>query len=179
VNGPRALSALWSVAVALGAAAAQEAVPVQEAVSADGRWRVRGEAAQVVVFDRDRPVRTLPSRSLQGGESAAVRQVQHLPARRSFVIAFHAPMRELWELSVDPDAAPVFDGMVHDHRMGEAIASPGFLGVRRTPLERPVDALAADAAGGPFVLARSAGEWLLINLDVRRAIARYPRLQGD
>jgi hypothetical protein len=51
--------------------------------------------------------------------------------------------------------------------------------VRRTPLDAPVDALAADAAGGPFVLAGGAGAWLLINLDVRRAIARYPRpLQG-
>jgi len=166
--------ALLAGAAALGTAAAPEAV------SSDGRWRVVGEAAQVTVLDGDRRVRTLAARSLDGGNAAAVRQVSYLPARRSFVIAFDAPMRELWELSIDPDAAPVFDGMVHDHRMGEAIAAPGFLGVRRTPLDGPVDALAADAAGGPFVLVRSANEWLLIHLDVRRAIARYPRrLQGD
>jgi hypothetical protein len=151
-----------------------------EAVSTNGRWRVVGEAAQVVVLDGAEPVRTLPARSFHGGESAAVRQVHYLPARSSFVIAFQAPMREVWELSVDPDAPPVFDGLVHDHRMGEAIAAPGFLGVRRTPLDWPADALVADATGGPFVLVRGPGAWLLINLDVRRAIARYPqRLQGD
>ena len=67
-----------------------------------------------------------------------------------------------------PAAGPV------DDEAEEAIAAPGFLGVRRTPLEAPVRALAADARGGPYVLAQSAdGAWLLINLDVRRAIARY------
>jgi hypothetical protein len=133
-----------------------------------------------VVFDGDRAARTLAARSLDARDAAAVRQVQYLPARRSFVIAFEAPMRELWELSVDPAAAPVFDGFVHDHRMGEAIAAPGFLGVRRTPLDAAVDRVIADAAGGPFVLVRDSGAWRLVNLDVRRAIARYPpRLQGD
>jgi hypothetical protein len=166
-------------AALLAAAAALNAVAAPEAVSTDGRWRVVGDAAQVMVLDGGRPVRTLAARSLDGRDAAAVHQVRYLPTRRSFVIAFEPPMRELWELSVDPAAAPVFDGMVHDHRMGEAIARAGFLGVRRTPLDAPVDALAADAAGGPFVLAGGAGAWLLINLDVRRAIARYPRpLQG-
>ena len=166
--------ALWAGVAAASSAAAPEAV------STDGRWHVVGGAAQVAVLDGEKTVRTLAARSLDGSAAAAVHQVSYLPARRSFVIAFHAPMHELWELSIDPDAAPVFDGMVHDHRMGEAIAAPGFLGVRRTPLDGPVDALAADAAGGPFVLVRSANEWLLIHLDVRRAIARYPRrLQGD
>jgi hypothetical protein len=158
---------------------ALRAVAAPEAVSADGRWRVVGEPAAVVVYDGAERVRTLAARELQGGAGGAPRQVQYLPARRSFVISFHAPMRELWELSVDPAAAPVFDGLVHDHRMGEAIGAPGFLGVRRTPLDDPVDALAADAAGGPYVLVRSAGVWLLIQLDVRRAIARYARPQGD
>jgi hypothetical protein len=45
--------------------------------------------------------------------------------------------------------------------------------VRRTPLDAPVQALAADAAGGPFVLARSGAAWCLVNLDVRRVIARF------
>jgi hypothetical protein len=170
---PAIAAVLWAGASALSAVAAPEAA------STDGRWRVVGDAAQVIVLEGGRPVRTLAARSLDGRDEAAVQQVRYLPARRSFVIAFAPPMHELWELSVDPAAAPVFDGLVHDHRMGEAIATPGFLGVRRTPLDAPVDALAADAAGGPFVLARGAGAWLLINLDVRRAIARYPRpLQG-
>jgi hypothetical protein len=138
------------------------------------------DGTRVLVLDGGQPVRALPSRSLQGNEDAAVIAVRYLRSRHSFVIAFAAPMRELWELSVDPAAPPVFDGLVHDHRMAEAIAAPGFLGVRRTPLDAPLTALAADEAGGPFVLARDASAWLLVNLDARRAIARYPlQLQGD
>jgi hypothetical protein len=147
------------------------AAPV--AASADGRWRIEGREGSVLVFDGERLAKTLPAQRLGGGERAAVVDVAWLPARRSFVIAFDT-LPELWELSVDPEAPPVFDGLVHDYRMGEAIATPGYLGVRRTPLEAPVRMLAADARGGPQVLARSAdGAWLLVHLDVRRAIARY------
>jgi hypothetical protein len=147
------------------------AAPV--AASADGRWRIEGREGSVLVFDGERLAKTLPAQRLVGGERAAVIDVAWLPARRSFVIAFDT-LPELWELSVDPQAPPVHDGLVHDYRMGEAIAAPGFLGVRRTPLAAPVRALAADSHGGPQVLARSAdGAWLLVHLDVRRAIARY------
>lgn len=147
------------------------AAPV--ATSADGRWRVEGHDGAVRVFDGERLAKTLPAQRLGGDERATVVDVAYLPARRSFVIAFDT-LPELWELSVDPQAPPVHDGLVHDYRMGEAIASPGFLGVRRTPLAAPLRALAADARGGAFVLARSADSvWLLINLDVRRAIASY------
>ena len=152
------------------------AAPV--ATSADGRWRIEGRDGAVLVFDGERLAKTLPAQRLGGDQRAAVVDVPYLPARGSFVIAFDT-LPELWELSVDPQAPPVHDGLVHDYRMGEAIASPGFLGVRRTPLAAPLRALAADARGGPYVLARSAdGAWLLINLDVRRAIARYEIDEG-
>jgi hypothetical protein len=157
----------------IAALACAAALAAPEATSPDGRWRVRGEDGQVLVLDRDSTAKTLPARSLQGSERAQVRDVHYLPARRSFVIAFDDSMRELWELSVDPGAPAVHDGLVHDYRMGEAIASAGYLGVRRMPLEAPVQALAVDAAGGPFVLARSGAAWWLVNLDVRRVIARY------
>ncbi len=50
-------------------------------------------------------------------------EVHYVGARRSFVIVFE-PLAELWELSTDPQAAPIFDGLVHDYHQGEAIASP-------------------------------------------------------
>lgn len=162
------------VAPALALAfAASVACAGPAASSDDGRWRVEGQGAAVVVSDGGRAVKTLPAARLDGREPSAVSDVRFLPQRRSFVMAFEA-LAEVWELSVDPNAPPLHDGLVHDYRMGEAIASPGFLGVRRTPLEAPVRTLAVDARGGPYVLARSAdGAWLLINLDVRRAIGRY------
>lgn len=167
-------------AAVLALAAASAAVASPEASSGDGRWRVAGDGDSVVVFDQGRPAKTLPARSLQGREAGAVREVRYLAARRSFVVAFDEPLRELWELSIDPDAPPVHDGLVHDWRLGEALPSPGFLGVRRTPLGAPALALAADAAGSAYVLVRTPEAWLLVNLDVRRAIARYPKvLQGE
>lgn len=168
MNGRRAL-----LAGVLAGLACTWTLAAPVAASADGRWRIEGRDGAVLVFDGERLAKTLPAQRLGSDERAAVVDVVYLPARRSFVIAFDT-LPELWELSVDPQAPPVHDGLVHDWRMGEAIASPGFLGVRRTPLAAPARALAADARGEAYVLARSAdGAWLLINLDVRRAIARY------
>jgi hypothetical protein len=146
------------------------AAPVDE--SADGRWRVEGQGDSVVVFDAGQPVKTLPARALSGDNASAVSAVRYLPQRRSFVIAFDT-LPELWELSVDPNAPPIHDGLVHDYRLGEAIATPGFLGVRRTALDAPARALAIDAGNNAHVLARSGQAWWLVNLDIRRAITRF------
>ncbi len=146
------------------------AAPADE--SSDGRWRVEGRGSAVVVFDTGQPVKTLPARALSGENASAVSAVRWLPQRRSFVIAFDT-LPELWELSVDPNAPPLHDGLVHDFRMGEAIAAPGFLGARRSVLATPVRALAIDAGNNAHVLARSAQAWWLVNLDIRRAITRF------
>ncbi len=164
----RRRAASLALAFTCGAAAATPG-----ADSADGRWRVEGRGATVVVLDAGQPVKSIPARRLGAREDSTVAAVRHLPARRSFVIAFDT-LAELWELSVDPNAPPVYDGLVHDWRMGEGIAAPGFLGVRRTPLAAPVKALAVDADNNAHVLARSADAWWLINLDIRRAITRFP-----
>jgi hypothetical protein len=165
----RALQGLASVLLA-GVCSNPLAAP--DAVSADGRWHVEALGSSIVVLDAGRAVKTLPARRLGGNEEASAVAVRYLPARRSFVIAFDT-LAELWELSVDPNAPPVFDGLVHDYRMGEGVASPGFLGVRRTPLSAPVSALAVDANNNAHVLARGADAWWLINLDIRRPITRF------
>jgi hypothetical protein len=140
--------------------------------SVDGRWRVEGRDTSVVVLDAGQPVKTLPARSLAGSAESVITAVRYLPQRRSFVIAFET-LPELWELSIDPDAPPVYDGLVHDYRMGEAIATPGLLGVRRTVLTAAVRSLAVDAGNNAYVLARSAHAWWLVNLDIRRATTRF------
>lgn len=159
-----------SLALALLCSGAALAAPVDG--SADGRWRVEGQGHAVVVLDAGQPVKTLPARSLAGGESSAISAVRYLPQRRSFVIAFET-LPELWELSIDPQAPPVYDGLVHDFRMGEAVAAPGFLGVRRTPLAAAARSVAVDAGNNAHVLVLSARAWWLVNLDIRRAITRF------
>lgn len=70
--------------------------------------------------------------------------------------------------------------------MGEAIAKPGFLGVRRTPLDAPVDLLLFDRphrhalaiSRRPGASAPAAGSVQVINLDIRRRIAELPASAG-
>ncbi|MCP5283626.1 MAG: hypothetical protein H6933_01860 [Burkholderiaceae bacterium] len=94
-----------------------------------------------------------------------------LPHRSSLLAAWPA-LQEWWEISLDPAAPPVFDGYVHDHRMGEAIASPGHLGVRRVPFDTAAPVPAFAPAGWPWV-ACAAGDGVgVVHLDVRRSVAR-------
>jgi hypothetical protein len=84
-------------------------------------------------------------------------------------------------VSFDPDAPPIYDGLVHDWRGHEAIGVPGFLNPRRTPW--PEGTLAAiaklSAPHGAWVLALldekpdpRCSAIALINLDVRRVVAQ-------
>jgi len=120
-------------------------------------------------------LREYPVRSLDGRAASGVNHLVYVNGRGSFVLAPKG-LNELWEISLDPRAEPIFDGLVHDYRMGEGIARPGFLGVRRSPqLPAPVRAVWHDGA-------HSQGRWLLVayegdahppqvlHLDVRRAI---------
>lgn len=155
--------------------------------SADGRWQLDADEAAVRVQQLDGPLRReFPALSLDARESGRPAALLALPGRRSFVVAFDG-LPELWEIPLDPQAEPIFDGYVHDYRMGEAIARPGFLGVRRTRLQQPLHALAGD---GAYVLGRAADEpaehgataprarLALVHLDVRRPIARFA-LEAD
>lgn len=95
--------------------------------------------------------------------------------RQSFVVAFGA-CNELWEISFNPQAEEIFDGLVHDYRNREGLARPGFLGVRRSPLDQPLDDLLIDTESA-HVLGRA--RWHqedvhVVNLDIRKVRARIP-----
>lgn len=148
------------------------------ALSGDGQWLLAAHADALTVFDRElQPLRRYRAASLDGKLKSPVAAVFHAAGRRSFIVAFDA-LPELWEISYDRAAPPIFDGLVHDYRMGESIASSGFLGVRRTPLEEPFTALALDGGGQRHVLGFAAPDAALdvVNLDVRRRIARLADL---
>lgn len=164
-----------SAALLAGTAAAAD---VPQAHSHDGRWRVAAEGTEVAVYDSGLRVKVLLATDREGRNApSTVAAIRHLPARRSFVVAFDT-LAELWELSVDPLAEPIFDGLVHDYRHGEAIAATGFLGVRRTRVELPLREVVADASGA-YALGRvnalGNGRALLelVHLDIRRAIGRF------
>lgn len=150
-----------------------------EARSDDGRWRARAAGDALVVDDlaAGGPARTLPLRALDGRGPGRVTAILHAPRRRSFVVIVDGlPERpELWEVSHDTRAEPIYDGFVHDYKMGEGIAIPGFLNPRRSRL----DGALRDPLLGPadaYVLARAPdlpdGRAVLQvwQLDVRRRI---------
>jgi mono/diheme cytochrome c family protein len=152
------------------------------AVSGDGKWVMAANYLphSVVLFDADLKLqKTYAAATLDGKATSRVSAVYDATPRNSFVVALK-DIPELWEISYNPKAEPIFDGLVHDYKMGEAIAKPGFLGVRRTPLDEPLDDFFFDqryrhvlGATRPKTAEGSATAQV-VNLDARRKIADLP-----
>lgn len=170
---------LWNLAVVAEVRAGLNMRNV--AVSSDGRWILAANYLPhtLALFDADlKLVRSYAAATLDGKQTSRVSAVYDAAPRHSFVVALK-DIPELWEISYDPKAEPIFDGYVHDHRMGEAIAKPGYQGVRRTPLDEPLDDFFFDAAYRHAIgTARAAADGnapaQVVNLDIRRRIATVP-----
>jgi mono/diheme cytochrome c family protein/DNA-binding beta-propeller fold protein YncE len=151
------------------------------AVSGDGRWVMAANyfPHTLALFDSElNLVKTVAAASLDGRASSRVSAVYDAAPRNSFVVALK-DLPELWEISYDPKAAPIFDGYVHDYKMGEGVARPGYLGVRRTPLDEPLDDFFFDQSyrnvlGATRPKGDGAPNAQVVNLDVRRKIAELP-----
>lgn len=160
----------------IGIAAALAALPVAatelEARSSDGRWILRAdnEARALIAIDAasGNPVKRIAVADRRGAPSRVAR-VLDAPPRASFVVLL-ADVPEAWELPYGPNAEPVFDGLVHDYRMGEGLAATGPLPVRRIVLDVPL----TDALFSPrfehFVASAGGGALHVVNLNVRRRI---------
>lgn len=103
-------------------------------------------------------------------------------SRRSVLIAFAES--ELWEMFLAPDAEPVFEGLVHDYRMGEGLREEQLLPIRRIALDGPLESISLEPDSPYLLAARRArdGTALLLrfNLNVRRVVAerRIARMPG-
>jgi mono/diheme cytochrome c family protein/DNA-binding beta-propeller fold protein YncE len=153
------------------------------AVSGDGRWVMAANYLPhtLALFDAGlNLVKTFAATTLDGKASSRVSAVYDAAPRGSFVVAMK-DVPELWEISYDPKAEPIFDGYVHDYRMGEGVAKPGYLGVKRTLLDEPLEDFFFDQsyryALGATRPERSAAERpsaQVVNLDIRRKVADLP-----
>jgi hemoglobin/transferrin/lactoferrin receptor protein len=172
-------------AAACLAAAVPAPATALEAVSSDGRYRVEtDEAAMELVVrsgDGARELRRIPllDRSRRAGRLA---WIIDLPRRQSFLAGFES-LPEAWELPYSPRAEAVYDGLVHDYRMGEGIADRGPLPVRRIPLEAPLPRPTPDERQVHVAWSDPAtpGKLNVLNLDVRRIVAQVdapPRAQA-
>ena len=163
------------------ASSVQAAPPA--AATADVRWRIVAEGQTLMLFDAaGRPVRSHIAAAADGSGRSAVAAVFDAAPRRSFVVIFET-LPELWEISYDPQAEPIYQGLVHDYRLREGIAEPGFLNPRRTLLDAPLRAAGFDGSHA-FVIGRAPdradGQAVLhlVQLDVRKRIAEFT-LRGD
>ena len=151
------------------------------AVSGDGRWVMAANyfPHTLALFDADlNLVKTYVASTLDSRMSSRVSAVYDAAPRRSFVVALK-DVAELWEISYDPKAEPIFDGLVHDYRQGEGLAKPGFLGVKRTLLDEPLDDFFFDqtyrhALGATRPGADGQASAQVVNLDIRRKISELP-----
>ena len=147
------------------------------AVSSDGRYVLVGNylPKTLAVLDAaDLSLVKVIDVADRKGQGSRVSAVYDAAPRKSFVVALK-DVPELWEVSYDDRAEPIFDGLVHDYKLGEGVALPGKLNPRRVPLDDVLDdfffapgyaALVGTARGGTTAQ--------VVNLNVRRVIATLP-----
>jgi len=137
------------------------------AVSADGRWVLAGNTLpQTLVLlraDGLQPEKTWPVTS-RDGKPSRVSAVYDAAPRNSFIVALK-DVPELWEISCRPDAEPVHPGLVHDYRLGEGAALPGYLTPRVTPLDMVLDDFFFDPEYRHVLGASREGRAEVISLD--------------
>lgn len=148
------------------------------AVSSDGKVIAVANYLpnSLVLLDSDlHLIKTVPATTLDGKQSSRISAVYDAAPRRSFVAAMK-DIPELWEVSYDSQAAPVFDGFVHDYKMGEGLGKPGYFYPRRTQLEAVLDDFYFDQSyayvmGTSREAAQDGSNGQVINLDVQKRVA--------
>jgi len=146
------------------------------AVSSDGRYLMAANYLPhtVVVLDAIdlSLIKTMPAID-EKGRSSRVSAVYDAAPRKSFVVALK-DVPELWEVSYDDNAPPIYPGLVHDYKMAESIAIAGKLNPRRTPLETVLDDFFFDQSYAYLIGASREGKGQVVNLDIRRKVADLP-----
>lgn len=147
------------------------------AVSGDGRYVMVANYLPhtLVVLDARGlvPLKVIAAQDAKG-KTSRVSAVYDAAPRKSFVAALK-DIPEVWEVSYDENAPPIYGGLVHDYRMGEAVATRGYLNPRRTLLDEYLDDFLFDPSYAYVIgAARDGGKGQVVNLDVRRRIAEVP-----
>lgn len=162
--------------MALGAIAG----PTAATVSGDGRYRavVSGTPAALTIHDTATE-KLLRTHALvdRRGKAAPCAIVLDASSRNSFVVVL-GTLAEAWEISYADKPEPVFEGLVHDYRMGEGLADTRRFALRRIALEAPFDGAWLDAQSKHLFGARGERRIDVINLDVRRRVDSLD-LDGD
>ena len=144
------------------------------AISRDGRYVMVANYLphSLVVLDANGllPLKLIPVQDAEG-RSSRVSAVYDAGPRGSFIAALK-DLKQLWEIPYAADAEPVYSGLVHDYREGEALAAKGPFPIRRIRLDDYLD----DFFFGPDYhylvgAAREGKDGQVVNLLVGRSIA--------
>jgi mono/diheme cytochrome c family protein len=144
------------------------------AVSGDGRFVLVGNYLPhtLVVLDANdlSPLKVIAVQD-DAGKSSRVSAVYDAGPRKSFIAALK-DIPEVWEIPWDENAAPVYPGLVHDYRMGEALATKGPFPIRRIKLDDYLDDFFFDPPYNHLIgAARNGKNGQVVNLLVGRKIA--------
>jgi len=111
------------------------------------------------------------------GAPSRVSAVYQAPQRDSFILALK-DAAEIWEIATDPNAPPVFEGLVHSHEKGmvEGLASSqGLFALRRIEVGEPIDDFFFTPDYRNLIgAARDGRRGVVVNLNVGREIAELP-----
>ncbi|MEO8102094.1 MAG: cytochrome D1 domain-containing protein [Betaproteobacteria bacterium] len=147
--------------------------------TSDGRYLVvvidsDGAASSMVVLHGESlaPARIVALRDRRG-QAMAIARLTEVAHRRSVLVTFEQS-NEFWELFLAADAEPVFEGLVHDYRLGEGISEPRNLPIRRMVSDAPMQHFLIESHGAHLsqLVVSSAGSAVArrFNLDVRQQV---------
>jgi len=144
------------------------------AVSSDGRYVLAGNYLPhtLVVLDASdlTPIKIISVQD-DAGKSSRVSAVYDAAPRKSFIAALK-DIPEVWEIPYDDKAEPIYPGLVHDYRMGEALAAKGPFPVRRIRLDDILDDFFFDQSYEHLIgAARNGKNGQVVSLIVGRKIA--------
>jgi WD40 repeat protein len=119
-------------------------------------------------------VETIFDVKAKDGQTSRVSAVYQAPQRDSFIAALK-DVPEIWEIATNPEAEPVFTGMVHSYEQGvvEGLASSsGLFALRRIGVPEPIDDFFFDPDYRHLIGAsRDGDKAYVVNLNVGRDIA--------
>ncbi|HSO81589.1 MAG TPA: cytochrome D1 domain-containing protein [Thiocapsa sp.] len=145
------------------------------ALSGDGRYVAVANYLphSLVILSADdlTPLKVIPVVD-DSGRGSRVSAVYAAPPRSSFVVALK-DIPEIWEIKLADDPLPVYNGPMHDYRLGEGTArQTGRFPVQRTLLADYLDDFFFDPSYRLVLgAARDADQGQVVHLDARRKIA--------
>ncbi len=147
------------------------------ALSADGKYAIVGNYlphSLVVLNARDLSLERVIPVTDGKGNTSRVSAVYTARPRASFIAALK-DLKEIWELSYDPDAPPVYANFVHNYRKGQeegVVVGEQPFAVRRIQIDDYLDDFFFDPAYAEVIgAARNAKAGRVYNLDARRKVA--------